>query len=152
MTENKIITYNNILNPLDRTILASGEYKNIDEILKELKYDNEIYDLVISKNSVIQSGFFEFENGDVVNIAIVPKGGGGKKILGIVASIAAPYAAAGMLGTVIGGTGAMAAGLGTYALAAGIAMAGNLLLSAIMPKPSMPGFDRMDFKNSNTYG
>ena len=103
MTENKIITYNNVLNPLDRTILASGEYKNIDEILKELKYDNEIYDLVISKNSVIQSGFFELENGDVVNIAIVPKGGGGggKKILGIVASIAisiaAPYAAAGML-------------------------------------------------------
>lgn len=158
MTENKIITYNNVLNPLDRTILASGEYKNIDEILKELKYDNEIYDLVISKNSVIQSGFFELENGDVVNIAIVPKGGGGggKKILGIVASIAiaiaAPYAAAGILGTVIGGTGAMAAGLGTYALAAGIAVAGNLLLSAIMPKPSMPGFDRMDFKNSNTYG
>lgn len=158
MTENKIITYNNVLNPLDRTILANGEYKNIDEILKELKYDNEIYDLVISKNSVIQSGFFELENGDVVNIAIVPKGGGGggKKILGIVASIAiaiaAPYAAAGMLGTVIGGTGAMAAGLGTYALAAGIAVAGNLLLSAIMPKPSMPGFDRMDFKNSNTYG
>ena len=103
MTENKIITYNNVLNPLDRTILASGENKNIDEILKELKYDNEIYDLVISKNSVIQSGFFELENGDVVNIAIVPKGGGGggKKILGIVASIAiaiaAPYAAAGML-------------------------------------------------------
>ena len=103
MTENKIITYNTVLNPLDRTILASGEYKNIDEILKELKYDNEIYDLVISKNSVIQSGFFELENGDVVNIAIVPKGGGGggKKILGIVASIAiaiaAPYAAAGML-------------------------------------------------------
>lgn len=103
MTENKIITYNNVLNPLDRTILASGEYKNIDEILKELKYDNEIYDLVISKNSVIQSGFFELENGDVVSIAIVPKGGGGggKKILGIVASIAiaiaAPYAAAGML-------------------------------------------------------
>ena len=156
MTENKIITYNNVLNPLDRTILASGEYKNIDEILKELKYDNEIYDLVISKNSVIQSGFFELENGDVVNIAIVPKGGGGKKILGIVASIAiaiaAPYVAAGMLGTVIGGTGAAAAGFGTYALAAGIAMAGNLLLSAIMPKPSMPGFDRMDFKNSNTYG
>ena len=158
MTENKIITYNNVLNPLDRTILASGEYKNIDEILKELKYDNEIYDLVISKNSVIQSGFFELENGDVVNIAIVPKGGGGggKKILGIVASIAiaiaAPYAAVGILGTVIGGTGAMAAGLGTYALAAGIAVAGNLLLSAIMPKPSMPGFDRMDFKNSNTYG
>lgn len=158
MTENKIITYNNVLNPLDRTILASGEYKNIDEILKELKYDNEIYDLVISKNSVIQSGFFELENGDVVNIAIVPKGGGGggKKILGIVASIAiaiaAPYVAAHMLGTVIGGTGAMAAGLGTYALAAGIAVAGNLLLSAIMPKPSMPGFDRMDFKNSNTYG
>ena len=85
MTENKVITYNNVLNPLDRTILASGEYKNIDEILKELKYDNEIYDLVISKNSVIQSGFFELENGDVVNIAIVPKGGGGggKKILGI---------------------------------------------------------------------
>lgn len=46
----------------------------------------------------------------------------------------------------------MAAGLGMYALAAGIAVAGNLLLSAIMPKPSMPGFDRMDFKNSNTYG
>ena len=86
----------------------------------------------------------------------MPKGGGGKKILGIVASIAiaiaAPYVAAGMLGTVIGGTGAAAAGFGTSALAAGIAMAGNLLLSAIMPKPSMPGFDRMDFKNSNTYG
>lgn len=155
MTENKIITYNNVLNPLDRTILDSGEYKNIDEILKELKYDNEIYDLVISKNSVIQSGFFELENGDVVNIAIVPKGGGrgggGKKILGIVASIAiaiaAPYAAAGILGTTV-----EALGFGGSMLAAGIAVAGNLLLSAIMPKPSMPGFDRMDFKNSNTYG
>ncbi|QPI03706.1 hypothetical protein G5B95_08615 [Campylobacter concisus] len=155
MTENKIITYNNVLNPLDRTILASGEYKNIDEILKELKYDNEIYDLVISKNSVIQSDFFELENGDVVNIAIVPKGGGrgggGKKILGIVASIAiaiaAPFAAAGMLGTTVG-----ALGFSGSMLAAGIAMAGNLLLSAIIPKPSMPGFDRMDFKNSNTYG
>ena len=153
MIENKIITYNNVLNPLDRTILASGEYKNIDEILKELKYDNEIYDLVISKNSVIQSGFFELENGDVVNIAIVPKGGGGggKKILGIVASIAiaiaAPFAAAGMLGTTVG-----ALGFSGSMLAAGIAVAGNLLLSAIMPKPSIPGFDRMDFKNSNTYG
>ena len=153
MTENKIITYNNVLNPLDRTILASGEYKNIDEILKELKYDNEIYDLVISKNSVIQSGFFELENGDVVNIAIVPKGGGGggKKILGIVASIAiaiaAPYAAAGILKTTVG-----ALGFGGSMLAAGIAMVGNLLLTAIMPKPSMPNFDRMDFKNSNTYG
>ena len=48
MTENKIITYNNVLNPLDRTILASGEYKNIDEILKELKYDNEIYKAAFS--------------------------------------------------------------------------------------------------------
>lgn len=132
-----ITTYNNVLNPLDRTILTNGNYKNIDEILKELKYDNEIYDLVISKNSIIQEGFFEVSKGDIVNITIVPKGGGGgsgKKILGIVASIA--------IAIVSAGAGA----------AYGAALAGNLLLSAIMPRPNMSvDFNNQDFKHSNTY-
>ena len=98
MTTNKIITCHNILNPLDRTVRTGGNYKNIDEILKDLKYDNEIYDLVISKNSVIQDGFFEVESGDVVNISIVPKGGGGgggkgilKSVMMVVVAIASVY-------------------------------------------------------------
>lgn len=157
-----ITTYNNVLNPLDRTILTNGNYKNIDEILKELKYDNEIYDLVISKNSIIQEGFFEVSKGDIVNITIVPKGGGGggKKILGIVASIAIAIVSAGagaaygaaLANSAFGVAVGMSAGVGAALIGVGVALAGNLLLSAIMPRPNMSvDFNNQDFKHSNTY-
>ena len=152
MTTNKIITCHNILNPLDRTVRTSGNYKNIDEILKDLKYDNEIYDLVISKNSVIQDGFFEVESGDVVNISIVPKGGGGgggkgilKAVMMVVVAIASIYT--GFAATAAYGTmyGAMAA--------VGVSVAGSLLVNALMPTPK-PSFDfnKQDFRNSQAYG
>lgn len=156
-----IVTYNNVLNPLDRTILTSGHYKNIDDILRELKYDNEIYELVISKNSVIQDGFFEVSGGDIVNIAIVPKGGGGggKKILGAVAMIALAVVGAGVgaaygasLVSALFGTATYATAMGTALIAGGITMVGGLLLNAIMPKPNNTlDFNKMDFKNSQTY-
>ena len=152
MTTNKIITCHNILNPLDRTVRTGGNYKNIDEILKDLKYDNEIYDLVISKNSVIQDGFFEVESGDVVNISIVPKGGGGgggkgilKSVMMVVVAIASVYTG-----------GAVGAAYGTMygAMAAvAVSVAGSLLVNALMPTPK-PSFDfnKQDFRNSQAYG
>lgn len=157
----KIITYENVLNPISRAVI-SGDYKNIDEILKDLRYDNEIYDLVISKNSVIEDGFFEVDNGDVVNISIVPKGrgGGGKKILGIVAAIVitvvsygagAAYGAAlasSSFGTALGLSAAAASAI----IAGTVATVGGLLLNAVMPKPNTNlDFSRQDFKNSQTY-
>lgn len=152
MTTNKIITCRNILNPLDRTVRTGGNYKNIDEILKDLKYDNEIYDLVISKNSVIQDGFFEVESGDVVNISIVPKGGGGgggkgilKAVMMVVVAIASIYT---------GGAVGAAYGMMYGAMAAvGVSVAGSLLVNALMPTPK-PSFDfnKQDFRNSQAYG
>ena len=151
MTTNKIITCHNILNPLDRTVRTGGNYKNIDEILKDLKYDNEIYDLVISKNSVIQDGFFEVESGDVVNISIVPKGGGGggkgilKAVMMVVVAIASIYT---------GGAVGAAYGMMYGAMAAvGVSVAGSLLVNALMPTPK-PSFDfnKQDFRNSQAYG
>ncbi|WP_170000352.1 phage tail protein [Campylobacter sp. RM9328] len=162
----KVITYNNVFAPLDRTILTHGNYKNIDEILKELKYDDEIYELVISKNSVIQDGFFEVQDGDIVNIAIVPKGGGGggKKILGAVAMVALAVVGAGVgaaygssVGSALFGGMGLAVetttALGTALIAGGIALAGGLLLNAVMPRANNTlDFNKMDFKNSQTYG
>lgn len=159
MTTNKIITYHNALNPLARTIETKCDYKNIDEILRDLKYDNEIYDLVISKNSEIMEGFFEVKAGDVVNIAVVPKGGGGggKQILGLVAMIAvaivAPYAGA-AYGEALGGILGVSATAGSAIIAGTIMVAGGLLINAVMPaaNPKLGGFDSQTYERSNTYG
>ena len=159
MTTNKIITYHNVLNPLARTIETKCDYKNIDEILKDLKYDNEIYDLVISKNSEIMEGFFEIEAGDVINIAVVPKGGGGggKQILGIVAMIVitvVSYGAGAAYGAALGSAIGVSAAAGSAIIAGTIMVAGGLLLNAVMPMANskLGGFDSQTYERSNTYG
>lgn len=159
MTTNKIITYHNVLNPLARTIETKCDYKNIDEILRDLKYDNEIYDLMISKNSEIMEGFFEIEAGDVVNIAVVPKGGrgGGKQILGIVAMIVitvVSYGAGAAYGAALGSTLGVSAAAGSAIIAGTIMVAGGLLLNAVMPMANskLGGFDSQTYERSNAYG
>lgn len=159
MTTNEIITYHNVLNPLARTIETKCDYKNIDEILKDLKYDNEIYDLVISKNSEIMEGFFEIEAGDVINIAVVPKGGGGggKQILGIVAMIVitvVSYGAGAAYGATLGSALGVSAAAGSAIIAGTIMVAGGLLLNAVMPMANskLSGFDSQTYERSNTYG
>lgn len=158
--QTKVVTYNNVLNPLDRVIKTSGSYKNIDELLRDLKYDNTIYDLVISKNSVIMDGFFEIDDGDIINITIVPKGGGGggKNILGLIAMVVVTIVSYGAA-TAFAGS-AMAASMSATAVAmtqgaimAGIMITGSLLINAIFP-PQTPSLDlnKQDFKNSQTYG
>ncbi|WP_169767234.1 TipJ family phage tail tip protein [Campylobacter curvus] len=159
MTTNKteIITYHNVLNPLERTIVTDKIYKNIDEILKDLKYDNGIYDLVVSRNSVIEEGFFEINPGDIINITIVPKGGGGggKKIIGIVAMIAitiVSYGAGAAYGASVGSALGVSTATGTAIVSATVAAVGGLLVNALMPKPNMSlDFNKQDFKNSQTY-
>lgn len=153
----KVVTYNNILNPTDRTIYSVAHYENSEQILKDLKYDNTIYDLVISKNSIIQDGFFEVKDGDIVNITIIPKGGGGggKKIVGMVAMIALAVASAGAAaawGATVGSALGVSAAMGGALVGIGVSLVGGLLLSAIMPRPNNTfDFNKQDFKNSQTY-
>lgn len=125
----KVVIYNNILNPTDRTIYSVAHYENSEQILKDLKYDNTIYDLVISKNSIIQDGFFEVKDGDIVNITIIPKGGGGggKKIVGMVAMVALAVASAGAaaaFGATVGSALGVSAAVGGALVGVGVSLAG----------------------------
>lgn len=71
----------------------------------------------------------------IVNINIVPQGGGGKKnplttILSIAVMVAAPYA-----GAALGGSLGITSTIGLKVLTAGIGIVGNMLVSALAPPP-----------------
>lgn len=86
--------------------------------------------------------------GTVVNVRIVPQGGGGKKnplvsILSIAVLIAAPYMGAALAGSMYGTMGITGATIGfaTTAATAAIGVVGSMLISALAPppKPSFAG-------------
>lgn len=94
----------------------------------------------------------EIIDGDYIVVCPVPAGGGGgKNILRVVAliaiSIAAPYAAAGILGTTTG-----ALGVGGMALSAGITIAGSMLVNSLIPiEQSIPQAQSLE-GTSPSYG
>jgi len=76
----------------------------------------------------------------IVNLNVVPQGGGGKKnplasILSIAVLIAAPYAAGAILGNGIIASTALGAKLITGGLTAAIGAIGKLAISALAPPP-----------------
>lgn len=75
--------------------------------------------------------------GTIVNVRIVPTGGGGKKnpiasLLSIAVMIAAPYLGA-AIGAALGG--AFASAIGTSLISAGVSVLGRMAVSALAPPP-----------------
>lgn len=138
-TQTSIITQHNILNPHDRMVLptyATHSSQILDELLIADGFEVTLY-----KNSELQLEPFDIKHGDIINVVFVPTGGGrgGKSIISLVAMIAvavfAPYAAAAMTGyTGTATMGAMyaAGAYGTMAIAAGITIAGSLLINSVI--------------------
>lgn len=152
---NQVITHNNIFAPQDRIVLIKS-YENSDQLLFDLKIDPIAYDVVLSKNSVIQSGFFTMQDGDVINVLIVPRGGKAlKKTLAAVVIIAVSVATAGASSAAMAAfsAGSYGAAIGWGALAVGISIGGGMLLKGLMPKPNMSDIPSMQSpKQSNAYG
>lgn len=144
----KLVTYSNPLDPLSRKTEAV-EVQFVSELFKNIEYDTQTYDLVVSRNNVIVHNDFEIVEGDVVGLILVPKGSGGKNILRTVAmialAVAAPYAAAGILGATVatmGITGSL--------LAAGLIIAGSYVINALLP-PQLTDTSSDFSNNSQTY-
>lgn len=135
----KLITYLNILRPIERIEQELPiTIKNSDDLKEFLQVDENIYEIVYSRNNfIIEEPFFYIEDEDKINVVVVPKGGNGKNILRVVAmvalTVAAPYAAAGVIG---GGMTAATLSLGGSLLAGGIIAAGSMLINAVLPAPT----------------
>lgn len=144
----KIITHSNILNPHDLKIIKSTA-RHSDEIIKDLLID-DAYEVVLSKNSVIQHQPFEIVEGDIINVMFIPKSGGGggnkvtRSVMMLVVAVASAYTG-GVVGATYGSIwGAVAAG--------GVALAGGLLVNAILPvATATSSFNSSDFSSSTTY-
>lgn len=149
MSQSQIITHSNILNPYALKVIKSTA-RHSDEILKDLLID-EAYEVVLSKNSVIQNEPFEIAEGDVINVMFIPKGGGSgggnkvtRSLMMLVVAVASAYT-----GGVVGATygqlwGAVAAG--------GVALAGGLLVNAVLPvSTATNSLNSSDFSSSTTY-
>lgn len=154
----QIVTYNNILNPYDTDVVYTSA-KNSKDILDTLEVP-EGCEVIISLNSEIMEEYFDIEEGDIVNVMIVPQGGGGggKSVIAMVAMIAvaviAPYAAAaitGYTGTMSMGAMYAASAYGTMALTAGITIAGALLVNAVLGGQTNLTASTSDLSSSTTY-
>lgn len=148
----QIVTHSNILNPNVKQVIKTTA-RHSDEIVKDLLIADG-FEVILSKNSVILDAPFEIEEGDIINIIFVPKGGGGggKNILSMVAMIAvavfAPYVAS----EIIGFTGIEVGAMGFYAVQAGVMIAGGLLINAVLGQSiSTPSLNLDSFSNSVTY-
>lgn len=156
----KIITQNNVLNPLDRTT------KIIDcdtcyDLLKTVDYDRELYNVVVARNDVIIDGDFKILDGDIINVSIEPRGGGGggKNILRTVAMVAvavvAPSVGLYALNTIGASTALSAAsayGI-MYGTSAAFVIGGSMLVNAVLP-PQTPDLNFggiENIKQSPTY-
>ena len=146
---NQIITHSNILNPYDLKVIQSTA-RHSSEIVKDLLID-DAYEVVLSKNSVIQDEPFDIVEGDVINVMFIPKSGGsggGNKVtrtlMMLVVAVASAYTG-GAVGAAYGSIfGAVAAG--------GVAIAGGLLVNAILPVATATNsLNSSDFSSSTTY-
>ena len=151
----KVITYSNILNPLERKtkeIEANTAY----ELLETMDIDREVYEVIVSKNQEIIEGDFEIKEGDIITVSIVPQGGGSSKsILGTVAMIAlvavAPYAAGAMMGATAGMVsaglyGGLTGSLIFGGLQAAIIVGGGMLVNSLL-MPQTPSFNASTLDN-----
>lgn len=151
----RIVNQHNILQPLDRETKYTIA-KNKTELLKEIQYDCIAYELRIYKNGILEVEDFEVSDSDYILVQVVPKGGGGGGILRVVAMIGIAVLAA--------YTGGLAAGLmgyaqGTFAyaatagiVAAGVSVAGGMLVNAILPPPTPNNsFGNTNLEASSTY-
>lgn len=145
----QIITHSNILNPYDLKVIKSTA-RHSDEIVKDLLID-EAYEVILSKNSIIQNEPFEIAEGDVINVMFIPKNGGGgggnkvtRSLMMLVVAVASAYTG-GVVGATYGSIwGAVAAG--------GVALAGGLLVNAILPVATATNsLNSSDFSSSTTY-
>lgn len=157
----KIITYHNVLAPHARSIKRVKRVKSSKDVLKMLAIDEGLFDVVLSKNSVIQEGEFKIDRGDIINVLIIPKGGGGgvKKVFAIVAMVAITIATAGAGSALAGAMGFAAGTMGAMAVQAVVgvvgAMVGGLVMQAIAPKPNFnapSGAIGQEFDTSPSYG
>ena len=133
----KVVTYQNILNPLDRATKVY-EVENSKELLAKLNIDTDIYELVISKNQIILKDDFDIIEGDCISISVIPRGGGGgKDIVRSIAMIAVAIAAPMLAPSLLYGIGQFAVigygGLATGLATAGIMAAGAMLVNAVLP-------------------
>lgn len=150
----RIVSQHNILQPLDRTVQYTTA-KNRKEVIEQIAYDCIAYELRIYKNGILELEDFEVSDTDYILVQVVPKGGGGG-ILRVVAMIGIAVLAA--------YTGGLAAGLmgyaqGTFAyaatagiVAAGVSVAGGMLVNAILPPPTPNNsFGNTNLEASSTY-
>lgn len=150
----QLVSQHNILQPLDRTVQYTTA-KNRKEVIEQIAYDCIAYELRIYKNGILELEDFEVSDTDYILVQVVPKGGGGG-ILRVVAMIGIAVLAA--------YTGGLAAGLmgyaqGTFAyaatagiVAAGVSVAGGMLVNAILPPPTPNNsFGNTSLEASSTY-
>ena len=144
----QIVTHSNIFNPYDLKVITTTA-RHSDEIVKDLLVD-DAYEVVLSKNSIIQHEPFEIAEGDVINVMFVPKGGGGggnkvtRSLMMIVVAVASAYTG--------GAVGAAYGSIWGAVAAAGVSIAGGLLVNAILPVSTpTSSFNASDFSNSTTY-
>ena len=149
-----VVTYSNPLDPLSRTTQLVDAVTSSD-LIRDLEYDAEVYDIVIARNNEIVEEEFIIKKDDIVAVILAPKGGGGggKSILRIVAMIAV-MAIAGPLATgfmwAVGSNSAIL----YYAVYATVMIAGSMLVNAILPPatPDLPSTgDIGGYATSNTY-
>jgi predicted phage tail protein len=144
----QIITHSNILNPHDLKVVVSTA-RHSNEIVKDLLID-DAYEVILSKNSIIQNEPFEIAEGDVINVMFVPKGGGGggnkvtRSLMMIVVAVASAYTG--------GAVGAAYGSIWGAVAAAGVSIAGGLLVNAILPVATpTSSLNASDFSSSTTY-
>ena len=155
----KIVTYNNLLNPLQRKT-QEIEASTSKELLATMDINRNEYEVVVARNQDIITEDFDIVEGDIISVSIIPLGGGGgKDIIKTVAMIALVVAAPGAgvaLANAIGATTALSFAGATALMAIGTVaayVAGSMLINAILPTqtPSL-GMDALDnLKSSPTY-
>lgn len=146
----QIVTHSNILNPYELKVIQSTA-RHSSEIVKDLLID-EAYEVVLSKNSIIQDEPFDIAEGDVINVMFIPKGGGGggggnkvtRTVMMLVVAVASAYTG--------GAVGAAYGSIWGAVAAAGVSIAGGLLVNAILPVATATNsLNSSDFSSSTTY-
>jgi len=155
----KLVTYNNILDPLARTV-TEVEANTSTELLLAMNIDPEVYDVTLFRNQVIEVVPFTISDNDIIAVSVTPRGGGGgKNILMAVAMIALVVAAPYATGALLGAPGAATVGMGmafgglSGALIVGtniaVLLAGSMLINTLLAPPAQ-SFDNNLLDNINS--